>query len=306
MDNKIPVVLSTDHNFIMPTGVCIKSMLDNAEGTTYSIYILCADSVTDSDKDVLRAIVKGTDSDIDFLKMGSDLDNAHEVRGISTATYYRLKIPWLLPQYDKVLYIDGDIIVKHGLGELYDTEMDGCFVAGVRTYGFSCNRKQIRHGLKLGVRKGEYINAGVLLINSRLWREENVYETLKPHLESKYLFQDQDIINRVFNGRIKFLPLKYNVSWFFEGEGRKRFVASGSVSDKEIEESNHDPVIIHYAGEKPWKTFTQRWWDWWDVYERSDFFVPDEKLRVAYHALTHRKSLKKQLIEIVKTILKIK
>lgn len=53
----IPIVFSTDHNFIMPTGVAIFSMLECAIDTKLDIFILQSDSVTDNDRETLRSIV---------------------------------------------------------------------------------------------------------------------------------------------------------------------------------------------------------------------------------------------------------
>ena len=52
----VPVVFSTDHNFIMPTGVSVQSMLECSNDVNCDIYILQAGNVTDNDRDLIRRI----------------------------------------------------------------------------------------------------------------------------------------------------------------------------------------------------------------------------------------------------------
>ena len=56
---KIPIVFSTDHNYVMQTGVCITSLLMNSQPTTsYDIFILGSSDITYCDKNILENTVK--------------------------------------------------------------------------------------------------------------------------------------------------------------------------------------------------------------------------------------------------------
>ena len=65
----IPIVFSTDHNYVMPAGVTILSLLENADGESYDIFILAAQDVNDNDKMLLRRQVEtaSPSSKISFL-----------------------------------------------------------------------------------------------------------------------------------------------------------------------------------------------------------------------------------------------
>lgn len=254
----IPVVFSTDHNYITPTGVTICSLLLNKGEEEYDIYVLISSDVTENDKEKIRQQVENLShsSTISFIEMGNSYAKGYEIRGISIACYYRLMIPWLLPQLDKVIYCDVDIIFKTGLEKLYNFNLEDNYVAGSlpnTEEGWKLSKKYFD---KIGLNYKDYINSGVLIINSKLQREDSLDKLYNSLSKNKYLYQDQDIINIICKGRIAHFPKKYNLMpQFF-------------CDTKEL--SNN--VIIHFAGDKPWNTFTYAWDEWWHIYKKSNFF----------------------------------
>lgn len=253
----IPIVFSTDHNFVMPTGVTICSLLLSADNETYDIYILASPDVTEVDKKNLENQVKtiSPESTISFIEMGESFNNSFEVRNISTACYYRMMIPWLIPNVDKIIYCDGDIIVHTPLTELFDIDLKDKYVAGnnsVTGKGWADIKKYL-YGI--GLDNKEYINSGVLVINSALQRKDNLKVKYEELSKKKFLYQDQDIINIVCKGKIRHFHFKYNLPPYYLGV------------HKEI----NNRYILHYAGDKPWRTFTYAWEEWWEVYKKSLF-----------------------------------
>ena len=133
---KIPIVFSTDNNYVMQTGVTILSLLESAHtSTVYEIFVLINNDVTEESKQCLRKQVSYfPNHTIDFISIGTTFENSFEIRNISIATYSRLLIPWLLPQYDKIIYSDVDIIFHTDLTNAYGIEMGHKLVAGVIAY----------------------------------------------------------------------------------------------------------------------------------------------------------------------------
>lgn len=206
----VPVVYSTDHNFIMPTGVSIQSMLECSNDVECAIYILQASNVTDEDREAIRHIVNGHNASVDFMTIDDDkMNHAYEVRGITSATYYRLLIPWILPQHDKICYVDGDTIFKKSISYLYDFDVENNLVAGVRVCDIN-GRGFKKYVKKIGCSFDEYINAGVLVFNSKLQREQNIKEEYMKQMGNKYAYQDQDILNVVCRGKIGYLTIDKN------------------------------------------------------------------------------------------------
>src|SRR5699024_619911 len=69
---------------------------------------------------------------IKYRTVDSQFKGAYETRGINVSTYYRLLIPELIPEYDKIMYHDVDVVFREDLSAIYsETEMDNYYVAGV-------------------------------------------------------------------------------------------------------------------------------------------------------------------------------
>lgn len=248
----LPIVFSTDHNFVMPTCVTIHSLLKHAQ-VAYDIFIIIDKDVSVSDKELLikQVNIHNGDNKINFIEIGDTFSKGYEIRGISKACYNRLLIPWLIPQYDRIVYSDVDIIFKKDISEVYKIDLKSDLIAGVG--GKTWTKGIIRNYLKkIGANPEEYINSGFLLINSKQQRDEALKERFLELSRKKFLYQDQDIINLVCKGRIFKLPPIYNVS-----PSNYSFIG------------NNEAKIIHFFGLKPWKYFTYSWQEWWYVYETS-------------------------------------
>lgn len=254
----IPIVFSSDHNFIMPTGVAICSMLMSAGKESYDIYILCAPDITEKDKEMLSLQVKSIseDSRISFLDMGEKFKEGYEVRGISTACYYRLMIPWLIPDIDKIIYCDGDVIINTPLTDLFAIDLEGMYVAGTVPSTAEGWIGMKKYFAKIGLDYRDYINSGVLVINSALQRKDSLEEEYNRLSIKNFHYQDQDIINIVCKGRISHFSCRFNLK----------------PSELGLIEGLGQEVLIHYAGDKPWKQFSYAWDEWWRIYKRSLFY----------------------------------
>lgn len=111
----------------------------------------------------------------------------------------RLALHRILPDIDRVLYLDCDTIVIDNISALDNLDLHGKLIAGVREPAKSKN--------------GHYINAGVLLMDLKRLREtgkgDELIEDINTH---KYDFPDQDCINHVLRADIAELPVSYNMS----------------------------------------------------------------------------------------------
>lgn len=281
--NNIPIVFSTDHNFVMPTCVTIHSLLTTADQDThFDIIVLINPDVTQGDKEILEKQVR-LDSDgtkIRFIEIGDSFKNSFEIRDVSIATYSRLLIPWLLPEYDKVIYSDVDIIFKGDISEVYEIDMTGKLVAG---YGGEAWKRGLikKYLLKIGADPESYINAGFIVINSKLQREKDLEKKYLSLSKKKFLYQDQDIINLVCRGHVRLIPEIYN------------------TKPKEVYNYSHGEVkVIHYTGLKPWDYFTYSWCDWWECYKGCCMYNPIRNKNVSSKVLKWNNELlrKRKLI----------
>ncbi|MCI9439399.1 MAG: glycosyltransferase family 8 protein [Lachnospiraceae bacterium] len=268
----IPIVCATANDYEY-TLVFLESMLKSAdENTFYDIYILVDSEFTDTSNDFIANYFeefKGQ-CEIIFLNVGTVFVNAYiGIKHIGTPTYFRLLIPDLL-DLDKCIYLDTDIIVREDLGELYNTPLDDCYIAGVKAPSY-----YIRPNLENYCKQAhipdisQYVNAGVLLMNLKKMRSDNIVKRFLELLPLNMESQDQDIINSACYGNIKFLPFKFNVmtkyaSWYLSDY-------KGYFSVEELVYGWNNPVIIHYADKiKPWIQINSIMGEfWWEVCRNS-------------------------------------
>lgn len=254
-----PIVFSTDDNYVMPTAVAIRSIVANTDLGVIDFFILFKDSLSAKSKAILKRAVQWERKtvNLDFLNVASFVNRAESHIGhISGATYYRLALPDLLQRYDQCLYLDGDIIVAGDIKPLLEMSLaDEYLVAGVKATGpifyKSKDRKKILEELEIPD-LDQYVNAGVLLMNLKGMRKENLANKMIQMIPKEYTVQDQDIINIVCYNKIYFLGPQYNaMPTIFE---YPKAVLNKAYSLNDIREAKKTPRIIHFANKyKPWK-----------------------------------------------------
>lgn len=301
----IPIVFSTDHNYVMQTGVCILSLLKSATTANYEIYVIINDDVTEEDMNLLRMqVTMFSKHTLNFLRIGNVFDGAYETRGISTSAYSRLMIPWLLPHYDKVIYSDVDIIFKVDLISVFQENLDEYFLSACPAIGALTYYKE--YVLKLKLNPDNYFNSGFLIINCKAQRHAHLKNKFLSEAKKSYIYQDQDIINIICKDRIKPVSVLYSLTPAYY----ERLVAGAScdgtfyITD-EVKNGliNSDNCIIHYAGAKPWNTFTYGWNEWWSTYRSSIFYNGEYELEISSKILNPQYSWRKIFSIIKKKIL---
>ena len=260
--NKIPIAMATDNNYIYPTIIAMTSMLENKkESTNLDFYIMISGQVSEENRNRLNEltnIYKGCS--VELINLRDKFSDAYAGAGnFQGAAYYRLILPSLLSEYDKILYLDGDIIVRKDLWDM------GQWMWAGQDYAYRLGIEDIR----------QYINSGILVMNLQKMREDNMekkFSDFVPELESRGLmYPDQDILNATCYDKIKFISPEYNTmqNLVFVND------AQGIYDSQEWERARTDPAIIHYAGvNKPWKGYDCRFYDEWDKYRK----ISEEKV----------------------------
>lgn len=238
----------------MPTSVAVLSLLNLDVEKRYIIHFLVDESVTDKDRLTLSEMIERKGGRVRFIQIGSQLDKGYAFRGISKASYYRLLIPWLVPEVEKYIYCDGDVIFLQNFYSFYDIDLENFILGGVHTPFYDTERFS-DYCKQYELYSESYINAGVLLVNANRMREMFCESQILELVSKKFFYQDQDIINILFKGQIKLLPLSYNFPSYLE-------------TITPIQQIN----LIHYSGPKPWKGFTNRWAYWWSIYSQSPLY----------------------------------
>ncbi len=265
---RIPIVFATDENYIFYTCVTITSLARSAKpDTEYVIYIMVSEKFPEASL-FDTAGNRYDNVSIKIIRVRDEVfQNVIIHNGyITKATFYRLVLDSLIDE-DKCIYLDSDIIVTEDLTVLFQTDMEGYYIAGCRDIWMDIISKEDVEKWRERINTpsmDEYINAGVLVMNLQKIREDGLEREFIQHMEFDYLHEDQDIINTVCYGRIKRLPSKWNIFTKFLGslgELRKKGISEDVLHDFSMRKG-----ILHYATPfiRPWEH--TRYWangEWW-------------------------------------------
>ena len=247
------ILTCTDSKFVIPTGVMFYSVCKNNVGEELNFYLIVDGSVTEKQKQSIENEIKKFEkTTIHFFKV--DIKEIEEylvvvAPNFPKSIYYRLLLSDILPKdLDKILYLDGDIIVRHSLKELWNTDISNYSLGAVVN---QTNGKKFWERLKYPKEKG-YFNSGVLLVNIKYWRENclsNKFIDYLKHNSDSLVNPDQDVLNYVLQDSKILLPERYNVQEFFYYVDREIVDCENSA---EIDKYIFNPTILHFTGNKPW------------------------------------------------------
>lgn len=282
----IPVVFASDNNYVPMLTTTIYSMLVNASTDyRYDIVVLHRDINGENQARMKSFFGAFPHADLRFCSVSAIIDqyelttnNPH----ISVETYYRFLIQKLLPYYNKVLYLDSDLIVKGDISELYEIELGTNLLGATRDIDFLGNLN-MKNGDRLKYAKEvlgmndpyDYFQAGVLLLNTYEMRNlHTIEEWLEFASDDRFIYNDQDVLNAHCEGRVTWLNYDWNVMIDCGNRIANVFsYAPHEVFDAFNDSRGHER-IVHYAGfEKPWKfAYCDRSQLYWKYARETPFY----------------------------------
>ena len=269
----IPIVMATDDGYTYPTLVSMNSIMETKERDVFiKFYVMIPGNMSWENKERFKNFKnlykKGCTVDIVDMK-----DKFSYVKsGVGHITYptcYRLLIASYLKYYDKVLYIDGDTLIRHDLWDLYNTDVEDYYIAGVRDFCLIIYNLERQYAVRMGKKSANgYINAGVLVMNTKKIRKDNLENKFLDFLNKKNpVLMDQDALNSVCHGKIRQLNPTFNnmVNYINKLGSKVPCQFSDCCSQWYWDKVHYDPCIVHYQGEeKPWKTWKVKFYDEWN------------------------------------------
>lgn len=280
----IPVVFAANDHFVGPLAVALKSMISCAsEHNFYDIVVLESD-ITPLNKRRLTGLIDRPNIQLRFLNVLSLLDgytliaHAH----ISKETFFRFLIQEAMPDYEKVLYLDCDIVIKSDVAALYSTELGDCLLAAAHDIDFASQINGYDKKMPAYARQTlqlkdpySYFQAGVLLLNLTEMRKAHSLEEWLALASDDYKYSDQDVLNRYCQGRVKYIGQEWNFL-FNNAFSRVSRVLCHAPREMmaEYKRAALAPKIIHYAGyAKPWLYLpADHGDDFWAVARETPFY----------------------------------
>lgn len=271
------VFYGCDDTYAQHLCVSINSMLCN---TPHRVTIHVLDGgITLAKKQMIASFVSSFEhGSINFLAVDNALVAKFPVSPRFTiSANYRCIIHELMPDLQKAVYFDSDIIIRTCIKELYDTDLTDCYAAVVEDPYINIDRRKHLFDMERGSR---YFNSGVMLLNLQKIRDDNVFarilEVADRYSES-IAFYDQDILNVLFKNRVKFIDPSWNVMAIVYRE-KGAWIQHRFYTKDHYNQCCSNPKIIHYTDRStlwfagPSDHFHKFWYDYFRYLKGTGFY----------------------------------
>lgn len=246
MIEEVDVVYCVDENVVDQSLVSLVSLLENNNIVCLNVHYVYANLSTE-DISMIKGL-KGRYKNVNFIFHKIDAQRleglfSRKYTKITPIGYGRFLLADILPDKNKILYLDTDVVCMGDIADLWRLDLDDNFAAAAAEYpswyasGMTRNQGKARLFI---ARKNEMINSGVMLFNLDYIRKEKVVDRLfkTDKLIINRMNQDQDIYNVVFEEKMLILPAIYNMT-------------TTTYAQNLIKIFN--TVFVHYTGpSKPW------------------------------------------------------
>ncbi len=279
---QVHVLFCTDAQYLQHVAVCLTSLLVNNPHLFFDIVIVGRATEQLDEQKLQRSIARFPNHLLHFRVFSAPSGRVLPLNPgahYTVDTWTRLWVAEFFPAaVERVLYLDGDIVVVGDISPLWNVDLGGALLGTVDIPG---SQRGVGH---LGLRPEDgYFNAGVLLIDLKQWRETRAMDTVLAYVdaypERMVRDVDQEALNACFHARRKRLDYKWNVVWSFYWDP-----AALPLSREAIEAVYQDARIIHFnSSPKPWSYFCYHprraeYEKYLRMTEWRDFVPPDRTL----------------------------
>lgn len=277
-ENCVPIVLAANDEFSPYLATMIQSIIDNSNSNNYYDIIILHKDIDEYNKNsIIKMSSEFKNISIRFYNTSALIDdrNFFVDKHLSVETYFRLLIQDILLDYEKILYLDCDMVVEDDVALLFNSDIEGCLLGAVKDIDYAGvykesneRRNYTQNILKLN-NPFNYFQAGVLVMNLKEFRKRfTVKELLDVATSYKWKHHDQDVLNHLCEGHVKFIDMSWNVVIDWKNNFSSRMdIAKCAPRNMYYEylESRKNPKIVHYAGyQKPWNEprcdFSDEFW----------------------------------------------
>jgi len=243
----IHIAFSSDKKYLTCTSVTIASIL-HFHPHDINFYIL-HNSLTEADWLPLRQTIErlGKGCSLMPIDVGdTNWKGFPTTKNFPLAIYFRLNLPSLLTNIDKVIYLDGDILVTDDIQKVWDINLEDFSLAAMCIKCLNNNFQQL---------VGHYtFNSGFIVMNLKHIRDTNGITRLLEianRCKDNFNLPDQEILNLTFRDEKYHLPVRWNLT---KGALERQDINYKTIPEEELIEAIRNPAVIHFNNStKPWK-----------------------------------------------------
>ena len=264
----IVIVVACDNHYMPLLAALIKSIEVNHKSTEHIHFFILDDGIVKRNKAKLVQSVNPDVFTIHWLSMDEVIPEGMNIPYDNSSypliIHMRMFIPYFIPkQYEKVIYMDVDMIVKDDISKLWNTDLNEFTIGAVidvRIKEFG-NSHAVENYKELGFEAStKYFNTGLLLINTKLWRENDLTPKIFSCIEEnrKYAnYPDQYGLNVIFASN--WLQIDTRWSWSAEEWNPEasliHFIWRKPIYKTYMFEKRYQEMFFHYLNLTQWKGF---------------------------------------------------
>ena len=276
MHREIPVFFTIDDSYAPFLAVALHSAIQNASPSRQYKAIVLHQDLSETNIAKLQALqtenfqIELTPMKANFQALDDRMSNRLRCDYFTLTIYFRLFIPAMFPQYDKGIYIDSDVVLTDDIGKLFDIDIGDNLLGACNDLSIADIPPLVAYTENaIGVKKEEYINSGVLLMNLKKMRQcdlEGHFLTLLNTYHFDSIAPDQDYLNAMCNGKIHYL----DPAW--------------DTMPNDAQPPLEHPHLIHYnLFSKPWGYDGIQYADmFWKAAEDSGYLAQIKAYKASY------------------------
>ena len=239
------ILLAADNKYLKYMENLIFSIKSNLDDENIKIYFVNQNVDKEKLNRKKRKLERKYDIEFNIINVSQEMfSNLPINEHFSVEMYFRMIAQFILPEnLDRILWIDIDIVCLENIKQFYYQDFDNksMIVCADSMYG---EQMLVEHKENLGIKPDtKYFNSGVLILNLDKMRKkytmEEIMETSIKY-KDKLKYPDQDILNILYEGDVKYTGKRYNYQLIFRDD---------------IEKGDEGKIaLLHYtSAEKPWR-----------------------------------------------------
>lgn len=303
-DNYCAVCFSSSNYYVPYLTTAIHSLIENSnQEWNYDIVIFNKD-ISETNQTIIKKTYEKENISIRFYSVktifeGTNIAVPTHIDTVTIETYYRLLTPYIMKQYNKVLFLDSDIMVLSDVNDLYSKDISQYALAASHEilleaahieawYKALTNEEEnerkiksvekgveacLKHVNSVGVENTkDYFQAGVILFNCNYFNKNNYVETLFENIQRRnYGIVDQDALNELCHKNAFIL----NGQWNFTPLNQGDYFMHMREENRQIQLAIKEPKILHFVGSgmKPWNLYEGYYHAiWWEYARKTPYY----------------------------------
>lgn len=250
---EVTIATTIDDAWVPHFATCATSIAASRGRESIRFLLLQGPTLSTTALNSARAYVRDLGMELEAVTIPEDkLVSLPPTLLFSPLVWYRLLLPGLLPDHDRVLALDADTLVMQSLVPLWERQLDDALIAAVGQPVTHAQQRLRNLGLDPA---GSYFNAGVMLMDLEAMRAADVEPRaiqLGHDRFADFIFAEQDALNVLLSTQWQRLPPTWNALsylWLLPED------ADGTYSPLELGAARSSPAIVHFEGfqkVKPW------------------------------------------------------